>query len=330
LGTIVNNERKVLAVGEMGSLDKSKISVHIKLMQEKILIFFKNTATPLGDQIAESVTMIGEQYVFILILSYLYWNISKRYGFKLAVAFLYSSLFNAMLKLVFHAPRPFEKLDFIEGKRVETATGYSFPSGHTQGSTTFFVTLSRMIKNNWFTVFAILLILAIGVTRVYLGVHWPVDVIGGWVFGIAAAFAFCFVVDKYYDEPEKLRKIFFRIQAVVLILTVSLLLFDLFYLRGSMKIKDFFKLSGISSGAVYGFFLEMKFLGFSPSDGRKTVKILRFVLGLVVAVLLMVGLKMIFPVHYMADFFRYGLVGLWVTFLWPAAGFKLKLFSRGE
>jgi len=299
-------------------------------MQENILLFFKKSATPLWDHIAELVTMIGEQYVFILILSFLYWNISKRYGFKLAVAFLYSSLFNAVLKLAFHTARPFEKLDFIEGKRVETATGYSFPSGHTQGSTTFFFTLSRIIKKNWFTALAILLILAIGVTRVYLGVHWPVDVIGGWVFGIAAAFAFCFVVDKYYDEAEKLKKIFFRIQAVVLVLTAALLLFDLFYLQGSMKIRDFFKLSGISSGAVYGFFLEMKYLGFSPSDGGKTVKIIRFILGLSVAVLLMVGLKIVFPVHYMADFFRYAIIGLWVTYLWPAAGLKLRLFSRGD
>ncbi|MBN2656349.1 MAG: phosphatase PAP2 family protein [Spirochaetales bacterium] len=299
-------------------------------MQENILLFFKNAATPFLDQIAELITMLGEQYVFILIISYFYWNISKRKGFKLAVAFLYSSLLNALLKLAFHAPRPFEKLDFIKGKRVETATGYSFPSGHTQGSTTFFITLSRIIKKKRFTVPALLVILAIGVSRVYLGVHWPVDVIGGWVFGIILAYLFCAIVDRYYDEPEKLKLIFFRIQGGVLLFSAALLLFDLFHLHGSMKIEDFFKLSGISSGAVYGFFFEMKFIQFSPSEGGRAVRILRFILGLAVSVALMSGVKMILPGHYIADFFRYALVGLWITFLWPAAGLKLKLFSAED
>jgi len=296
-------------------------------MQE-LLLFFKDIATPQLDRLAELITMLGEQYFFIVVIAFIYWNISKREGFKLATAFLYSSLLNAVLKLVFHTPRPFEKLDYISGKRVETAIGYSFPSGHTQGSTTFFITLSQIIRKRWFTIIAILIILLIGVSRIYLGVHWPIDVIGGLILGVIIAYIFCTITDKYYDDHAKLRIIFFRIQAVFILLTIILLIVDLVYLKGSMKVDHFFIISGISSGAVYGFFLERRYFDFSATDAGRLRKVFRYLLGLAITVAVMTGVKMILPEHYIADFFRYLIVGLWVTFLWPAAGIGMKLFNR--
>ena len=297
-------------------------------MQEQILIFFSDLSSPMLDSLAEAVTMLGEQYFFIIVISFLFWNISKREGFKLASAFIYSSILNSALKIAFHTPRPFEKLDFIKGKRLHTASGYSFPSGHTQGSTTFFITLAQIIRKRWFSIAAIILIFFVGISRLYLGVHWPADVIAAIVLGVVMSYVFCSVVDSCYEDHARLRRIFFRTQSIVVILTLVLFFIDLLYLKGSMKIEDFFKISGISSGAVYGFFIEERYIDFSATDAGVLRKIIRFILGLAGTLGLMAGLKMVFPQHYLLDFLRYGLIGMWTTFFWPATGIVLKLFSR--
>jgi undecaprenyl-diphosphatase len=174
-------------------------------MQEEILRFFQEISNPLTDKAAELITMLGEQYFFILIISFLFWNISRKEGFKLVSAFIFSAVLNAVIKISFHTPRPFEKLDYITGKRVHTATGYSFPSGHTQGSAVFFITLSQIIRRRWFTIIAIILIFMVGLSRIYLGVHWPVDVIASIILGIIVSFIFCTLVDKYYDDTAWLQ-----------------------------------------------------------------------------------------------------------------------------
>ncbi|MBI9105202.1 MAG: phosphatase PAP2 family protein [Spirochaetales bacterium] len=298
-------------------------------MQEQMLSFFNKISNPFLDKAAEMVTMLGEQYFFILVISFLFWNISKREGFKLAAAFIYSSVLNNILKISFHTLRPFEMLDYISGKRVETATGYSFPSGHTQGATTFFITLAQILRRKWFTIAAIIVIFLIGLTRIFLGVHWPVDVVGGIIFGVIMAFVFCTIIDNYYDDRSVLlRRIFFRIQSVIVLLAFGLYIFDLVYLKGSMKIDDFFKIAGISTGAIYGFFAEEWWVDFSAEDASWFLKITRWLIGLVVTAAIMVGLKIVLPQHHLADFLRYGLVGLWITFLWPAVGVKIRLFTK--
>ena len=297
-------------------------------MQTQILLFFQEISTPVLDKAAEMITMLGEQYFFIIVISFIYWNVSKKEGFKLASAFIFSSMVNAVLKITFHTSRPFEKLGSISGKRIETATGYSFPSGHTQGATTFFITLSQIIRKKLFTIIAIIILLLVGISRVYLGVHWPVDVVAAVLIGIAVAYIFCSLIDNHYDDHVKLKRIFMRIQAVFILLTIIVLILDLTLFKGSIKIEDFFKISGISAGAVYGFFIEERYIYFSETDSKWVIKVIRFIIGLAGAIGIMAGVKLILPEHYLFDFFRYALVGLWTTFLWPAAGLGVNLFTR--
>ena len=188
-------------------------------------------------------------------------------------------MLNSILKISFHTQRPFEKLDYISGKRVHTATGYSFPSGHTQGAVTFYITLAQIVRRRWFSIVAIVICLLVGLTRMYLGVHWPVDVIGGMVLGVVMSFVFCTIVDNYYDDSVKLRRIFFALQSAVVLLTLALYIIDLVLLKGSMKISDFFKISGISTGAIYGFFAEERWVDFSADDAGRIRKLLRWLIG---------------------------------------------------
>lgn len=297
-------------------------------MQEQIIHFFDRTATPVIDAAGEYITMLGEQYVFIVVISFIFWNISKREGFKLLAAVTFSGALNSVLKIAFHTQRPFEVLDSIAGKRVETATGYSFPSGHTQGASTFYISLAQVVRRRWFSIAAIIIVLLVGLSRMYLGVHWPVDVIAGLLIGVVMAYIFCTFIDRVYDDTARLRRIFFRLEIIIVLAAIALFFFDLFYLKGSMKIEGYFKIAGLSAGVVYGFFLEERYVDFSATDGGWFRKIIRFVLGLAGTVLILEGIDFILPEHLLLDFVRYGLTGFWALFVWPAAGVKIRLFEK--
>ena len=297
-------------------------------MQEQVILFFDRISTPFLDTAAEYITMLGEQYVFIVIISFIFWNISKKDGFKLVSAVIFSGLINSVLKIIFHTPRPFETLDSISGKRVETATGYSFPSGHTQGATTFFISLAQVVRRRWFSITAIVLLLLVGISRMYLGVHWPADVAGGLVIGILMAYIICTLIDRIYDDTARLRRVFFRIEIIVVLSVIALFFVDLFYLKGSMKIENYFKIAGLSAGTVYGFFLQERYIDFSASQGGWFRKILRFIIGLAATLGILTGLGIILPEYSLLDYIRYGITGFWVTFAWPAAGMGMKLFEK--
>ena len=153
-------------------------------MQESILLFFQNTGTPFLDHLFELITMLGEKNVLIVVITWMFWNVNKKKGFILSYTLMFSLLINSVVKISFHRPRPFQVLSGITGKRVETATGYSFPSGHTQGASTFYPTLALLFKKWWLYVLAVLVSMLIALSRVYLGVHWPVDVMAAFLIGI--------------------------------------------------------------------------------------------------------------------------------------------------
>ena len=297
-------------------------------MQERILMFFQEHSSPFWDAAAEAVTMLGEQYFFIVIITFIYWIISRKAGFKLAVIFVFSSVFNAVLKIAFRTPRPFEKLSAITGKRVETATGYSFPSGHTQSASSFFTAAALIVRRKWAYILAAVLMLAVAVTRVYLGVHWPADVLGALVFGVCIALVLNRVIDACYDSPGTLKKIFLALEVLVGAVTLLLFILDETTLHGTWKIHDFFKISGISLGLVTGYFLQERHIRFDPSRGSVLQKTLRYVLGLALTLGFLLGLKKVFPEHLLFDYLRYAVVGFTVAFLWPWAGTALRLFIR--
>ena len=297
-------------------------------MQENILKFFLEIATPVLDTIAEAITMLGEQYLFIAVLAFVYWNVSKRKGFILASALVFSQIVNNLIKIIVRAPRPFEKLDYISGKRVETATGYSFPSGHTQGAASFYSAGALIINKTGAYIAAAIVIILVAVSRLYLGVHWPVDVAAGLVFGVLLAFIIMRLVDKLYDNFKKLQLVFQIINYVIMASLAILFYINLNFFDESLKLADYFKVSGMFMGFSGGFFLEKLNLDFDASKGSRLKKGLRFVIGLAGAAGFLFGLKAVFPDHLILDMVRYSLPGTWVSFLWPFLGAKIGLFSK--
>ena len=156
------------------------------------------------------ITYLGDEKLFVVISLIVLWCFSKRGGlFMLTVGFAASSI-GQTLKALFRIPRPwnlgekpFDKADAIarsgypeEGgllnkimnKLGDAADGWSFPSGHTLISVGTYGSLAAWFRNRWFQILGVALAVLIPFTRLYLGVHTPVDIIAGALLAIALIF----------------------------------------------------------------------------------------------------------------------------------------------
>jgi len=296
------------------------------LMQESLLYFFQLHASPTLDNLFKIITMLGEQYFIVFIITLIFWNKSKKTGVLLSFAFTISAVTNDLMKLTFHTKRPFQVLEGISGKRTHTATGYSFPSGHTQGSTAFFCTIAFITKRKIFLPVAILLSFLIGFSRLYLGVHWPVDIAGGLLFGIIVAIFVSTYLQHLYDDRKKFMKLTIIFMLFTISMTLILTLFNYFYLEQQLYLNNYYKISGAVTGILYGYHLEEKYYPFTTAHTLK-IKTWRYLLGISSTLMLLVGLKKIFPDPIIFDLIRYLLVGFNITFMFPVVGLKLGLFK---
>jgi len=297
-------------------------------MQESILYFFRDISNPVLDKIFTLITMLGEQYFIIAVISLVYWNISKRYGFILSFSFLVSVASSEFLKLLFHTKRPFEVLQNLYPVRVETALGYSFPSGHTQAATSFFVTGSLFFKKINLFISALVISSLVAISRLYLRVHWPIDVIGGLAIGFVISIIMYFILDEI-SKNSKNRSIFVLVFfIIIMILLIILIIVDLISGWGEIKIESAFKILSVFGGCSLGFFLEDKIVKFSNKNSfiKKTIV---FILGIGTTLFFMIVLKKVFPDKYLFDAIRYFFIGFWITFLYPLLCLNFKLFSRG-
>ncbi len=143
-------------------------------------------ASPTLDALMLQITQLGSERAYIVLLVVTYLALDATIGQRLALALLSSFYLNFQLKGLFDTPRPY--LLEPEVLRSEaaglTGPGAGFPSGHAQSSTTFWGLAAVYARRSWFWVVALLVIALVSLSRMYLGVHLPVDVLGGLVIGV--------------------------------------------------------------------------------------------------------------------------------------------------
>ena len=146
----------------------------------------QSVASPALDGLFLWVTNLGSEQTYIVLLVVTYLAVDARAGRKIAVAFLAGYHLNQLLKGTFTTARPFELDPAVarSPEAVATALGAGFPSGHAQAATTFWGMAAVSAKRRWFTLIAAFVIAAVALSRLYLGVHLPVDVIGGILIGM--------------------------------------------------------------------------------------------------------------------------------------------------
>lgn len=249
--------------------------------QLDILMYLQSIRNELLTSIFTFFTICTEVPVITVLTGILYWCINKKAGQRTLFALCGSLNINAGVKNFVKMARPIgtEGLDSL---RVETATGYSFPSGHTQTATTFWTSMIYLFRKSWIYIVGLFMILGAGISRLYLGVHWPIDVIVGWVFGIALSILFIKLFD-YIDDSKN-----------YYILVGLMLIFGIFtYFIGG---EDLYKMFGLYTGFALGYMVEDTYINFSTENERRRKnifaktpsrneglgkKILRFIVGII-------------------------------------------------
>ena len=144
----------------------------------EILQAIQTIQSPLLDRVLGLITNLHHEAVYILVLPLIYWLYDKRFGRYMFSVFVIGFWSNDFLKEVFRTPRP----DPAQVRVIlaETGGGYAFPSGHAETPLVFWGAIADHVRRRWFTWAAGILVFLIGFSRLYIGVHWPLDVIGGW------------------------------------------------------------------------------------------------------------------------------------------------------
>jgi membrane-associated phospholipid phosphatase len=150
------------------------------------IVFLQSFATPWLDTMMTWVTDLGSEEAYIALVVLVYLGIDARIGQRLGVLLLISFFVNQYAKGLFDTPRPFvADPEIVRTERaLAGALGAGFPSGHAQSSSTFWIYAAALAGSAWFWPIAILIVALVSVSRLYLGVHMPVDVVGGLAIGL--------------------------------------------------------------------------------------------------------------------------------------------------
>lgn len=288
------------------------------MFELEIIKWLQEIRTPLLNFFFEAITFLGEETVMIVIIAFIYFLVNKQVGEKISFTLFGTLMLNNSLKGIFNMPRPFEVSNEVSPLRPQTATGASFPSGHTQNAATFYTSIGLYLKKKWVWIVIGIVIFLIGFSRLYLGVHFPKDILAGAAIGIAWGFIGWKLYDRFAKNFQH-KMILFLVQLIVF---VPLLFF---YEEFDMFIKvgeDFYKSVAIYFGFILAIAIENKFVNFSTNVSNNK-KILRFVIAIIVLFALQMGLKVVFPAGLVFTMLRYFLVSFIGLGIYPIFFTKL-------
>jgi len=282
--------------------------------------------TPLFDAVFQFFTFFGEETIFMIVAMGFFWCIDKKTGYLLLYVSFLGNIINTFLKLIFLVPRPWaldKNFTIVESARAE-ATGYSFPSGHTQNSAGMFFGLTWARKELWIRIVCVALALLVAFSRMYLGVHTPADVLvslGVALLLVAVAYP---LLNRAWDNA----KWFIPLVSVLLAVGVALILYIELVPMPANAIAQFslecnetgYKMVGGAFGFALVIWLERKYINFSVKAvwWAQLIKLV-IGLGIVIAVqsLTKSPLLALCGGHNAGNAIRYFLMVLVGGALWP-------------
>lgn len=287
-----------------------------------VIRLFQSVQSPFLTGIVKFITALGDAPFYIILLCLILWTIDYKKGFRLGFVLLFSASANNGIKAGLNVPRPYTR-DASIGLAVEDSS--STPSGHSQNSAAFwshFSFLNPKLNKVVSLVIAFGFPLIIGLTRIYLGVHYPTDVFIGWGIGFAVSLYTMLLAPVISTRLASLPKMF-----KVLIAALLTALFNFLSPNDTSMQAAFF-------GFCFGYILTIEQYGFDAKSGSIIQKTVRFFLGIAIIALLYFGLKLVLPGEESAQyqafrFLRYCSVGFAASFLLPKLFITLKLAKSG-
>lgn len=240
----------------------------------RLMELFQSADSPILNAMAQFFSLFGEELLLIVIIGYIYWCYDKEIGKRVSMTFMAAFIWSALLKGAVMRRRPYMDNESIKCLRPAhsdgdimdvSAQGYSCPSIHSSMSASIFGSLAVSYKNAVWKIFGIVLPLCVGLSRVYVGVHYPTDVLAGWLTGAVGLL----VVSMLYKRFEN--------QKIVYVIISIAALPGLFYCKDS----EYFNALGIIFGFTAAFIFEEKYVSFENTRSIPA-SIMRVIGGIIV------------------------------------------------
>lgn len=302
-----------------------------------LLYFFESIRAPWLDRVMLALTELGGETAFLAVALILYWCVDKRKAYYLMSVGFTGTITSQFMKIACQIPRPWVKdpnFTIVEAAR-EGAGGYSFPSGHSQSSVGTFGSLAMTAKQGWLRTASICVCVIVPITRMYLGVHTPQDVLVG--SGISLLLLLVLKPVVFGQDGKRIPKLF---AALVVLAAGYVAYVELFPFSSDIDPhnlasaqKNAYTLLGTMLGMAVVYWVDETKLHFS-TDGSFKTQLLKILGGIAVVLLIKEGLRApldtIFGGHLLARSVRYGLIVLFAGILWPLAFPAIKKLDRKD
>jgi membrane-associated phospholipid phosphatase len=312
-----------------------------------IILFIQNLGAWLTP-IMKGLSFLGTEDFFLLAMPVIFWCLDTGLGLRLGFLILTSSSLNSWLKYAFHGSRPYWFAPRVKGLASETSFG--FPSGHSQNAVVIWNRIALWIKRTWVWILAIIITLGIAFSRLYLGVHFLSDVIGGLLVGVIFLVVFVLLekpVIRLWKHISLPVQIVIGFLASAIIIGVELLfarslagyVIPSDWLANAAKAFPMIAIVPIDisgaftvAGTLFGMIVGISWIntrgGFQVAV-KWHHKLFSLIIGLIGLFAIRMGLDLVFPadpnwVGYLFRYLRYFLVGIWVTGFAPMIFIALK------
>jgi membrane-associated phospholipid phosphatase len=298
-------------------------------------------------------SFLGSEEFYLMVMPFLFWCVSPLLGLRLGLILIFSNATNLVLKLAFHNPRPY----WIDARVQALASESSFgiPSNHSQTAMVLWGYAAGLVRKPWALAVSVLVIVLIGISRVYLGVHFLSDLLAGWLFGgllLLLVPRLETAISAWVQQASLRRLLLTSILASLgLVLAVTLastLLGSAWQLppewvatalaaypatpitplnpEGALTLGG--TLLGMLAGSAW---IYRKTGGYSVA-GPLEQKTVRYLLGWLVLFALWYGLGKVFPrdptlFAYVLRYLRYVLIGAWISLFAPLLFRRLRLMQ---
>lgn len=288
------------------------------------LLFLQEHQYPLLVTIFEAISLLMDKTIIIALVAYLYWLYDKKIAHKIAVGYFLSGLAVQCMKITFRIHRPWVLDERIRPSEemLETATGYSFPSGHTQTATSLCYSLLDIIKKNWLRVILFVFPFLMMFSRMYVLVHSPLDVSVSFIVTAIIVVLAMKYLNKDYEKNLK------NVAIVLLVGSALGLIYTCYVVSADIVTytlaADSIKMMGAIMGYAVGCLLEIKYLNFEMQSTNIVEKIVIMVIGILGMLVMKSGLNLILPDHMLVDFLRYFLTIFWTIYIYPVIFTRFK------
>ena len=304
-----------------------------------ILYALEKIRTPFWNGVMSAVTQLGGEVIFIVAAVVVFWCVSKWEGYYLMTIAFCGTVLNQFLKLICRVPRPWVRdpnFTLVESARAE-ATGYSFPSGHTQNAIGLFGGMARWGGRRWVRLGLTALALVIAFSRMYLGVHTPADVGVSLVLAAALVLGLYPLMRRAQEKPRYMGYVL----AAMLVVSGAFVVFvetcgfpaDMDAENLASGIGNAWKMLGAVAGMTLAWLLDRRYIHFE-TQAVWWVQVIKVAVGMALLLAIKSGLKApllaLLGHEGLAGGVRYFLLVLVAGAVWPLVFRPMSKWGKGK